>query len=281
MEFLQLKYFQHAAKTENFSHTAVAFMVPTSSISSSIKKLETELGTQLFNRSANKLSLNENGKQFLKTVDIIFSELEKSRNSMSYIGGLPAGKVNMLIITNRYLVIRKLAEFKKQYPNIDFSIDFGNDTNFNRYDLLITDTVIENDSFKKSDFIDEEIMLAVHKSNPLSCRKQVNMSMLSSEKFICLYPGQSLRNITDKLFLQSGISPEIIVECDDPQCVREFLKMGIGASLVPSVSWHNQLDPSISLIRINYGIYRNSKIYLNKNASPCAVAFASYIKNMI
>ena len=80
MEFLQLKYFCHAAKTENFSHTAEAFLVPASSVSSSIKKLEEELGVQLFNRSSNKLSLNENGMVFLKTANSILNELEKAKN---------------------------------------------------------------------------------------------------------------------------------------------------------------------------------------------------------
>ncbi len=281
MEFLQLKYFQHAAKTENFSHTAMAFMVPTSSISSSIKKLETELGTQLFNRSANKLSLSENGKLFLKTVDTIFNELEKTRNNMSYIGGLPSGKINILIVTNRYLVIKRLDDFRNQYPNIDFLIDFGNDTNYSRYDIIITDTIFDNKDFDQTDFIDEEIMLAVHKTNPLSSRKQVNMSMLENEKFLCFYPKQSLRTITDTLFKQARISPSIIVECDDPTCIREFLKMGMGVSLVPALSWQNKLDPAISLIRINNGIYRSSKIYINKKASIGSKAFVTYIKNMI
>ena len=49
MELLQLKYFKDAALTENFSHTAKNFYVPQSAVSQSIKRLETELGVELFN----------------------------------------------------------------------------------------------------------------------------------------------------------------------------------------------------------------------------------------
>ena len=42
MELLQLKYFYESAKNENFSKTAEMFMVPTSSVSASIKRLEKE-----------------------------------------------------------------------------------------------------------------------------------------------------------------------------------------------------------------------------------------------
>ena len=68
MDLLQLKYFSHAAQTENFSHTAQHFMVPTPSISVSIKKLENEIGVKLFDRTANTVKLNEYGKILLKAI---------------------------------------------------------------------------------------------------------------------------------------------------------------------------------------------------------------------
>ena len=48
MEILQLKYFCDSAVTGNFSATAKKFMVPPSAVSQSIKRLENELGTTLF-----------------------------------------------------------------------------------------------------------------------------------------------------------------------------------------------------------------------------------------
>ncbi|MBR2431832.1 MAG: LysR family transcriptional regulator, partial [Clostridia bacterium] len=42
MELLQLKYFCDAAETQNFSKTAKKYLVPTSNISQSIKRLEKE-----------------------------------------------------------------------------------------------------------------------------------------------------------------------------------------------------------------------------------------------
>ena len=62
MELLQLKYFCSAAETENFSLAAKEHNVPPSSISHSIKRLETEMGVTLFDRSANGVKLNERGK---------------------------------------------------------------------------------------------------------------------------------------------------------------------------------------------------------------------------
>ena len=66
MEILQLKYFCDAAQTQNFSKTAKKFLVPPSNISQTIKRLEKEVETTLFERHANKIKLNDAGLLFYK-----------------------------------------------------------------------------------------------------------------------------------------------------------------------------------------------------------------------
>ena len=63
MELLQLQYFYESTKTENFAKTAKKHYVPTSSVSGAVRRLEKELGCQLFDRSCNRLTLNRNGKR--------------------------------------------------------------------------------------------------------------------------------------------------------------------------------------------------------------------------
>lgn len=58
MELLQLVYFCSAAETENFAEAAKKCGVPAASISHSVKRLETELGTH-------KSTAFMNGKQFV------------------------------------------------------------------------------------------------------------------------------------------------------------------------------------------------------------------------
>ena len=68
MELLQLKYFKAAAELENFSAVAEKYYVPQPSISATIKKLETELGVQLFDRNGKRITLNSNGKIFYEKI---------------------------------------------------------------------------------------------------------------------------------------------------------------------------------------------------------------------
>ena len=52
-----------------------------------------------------------------------------------------------------------------------------------------------------------------------------------------LVEGKSLRTITDVYFRMAGFTPNISLESDSPQTVREFVRAGVGLSLVPSITW--------------------------------------------
>ena len=281
MEFLQLTYFQHTAKTENISHTAAHFRVPPSSVSSSIKKLENELETQLFDRSANRLSLNDNGKRFLKSVDVIFSELEQAKNDIGDMSGKPHGKIHLLINNNRMTMTDIISEFRNIYPDISFILDFDGDKNYTEYDMIISDDLLTSNAFEIHNFISEEVMLAVHKTNAIAELDKINMSELEKEKFLCLHKNYSLRTFTDRLCREACINPDIVIECDDPQCIRDYLMMGMGVSLFPAFSWQRQIHPSIKLLRINNGVYRHSKIYINKKSSLSTKIFLEHILSTI
>ena len=83
MELLQLRYFYESAKNENFSQTAKMFMVPTTSVSASIKRLEQELGCQLFDRTSNKIRLNAKGQRLQQTLCSVFHDINETVEQLS------------------------------------------------------------------------------------------------------------------------------------------------------------------------------------------------------
>ena len=89
MELLQLRYFYESAKTENFTHTAQKFQVPTTSVSASVKRLEKELGCRLFDRVANKIVLNANGRLMQQKLCTIFRELDGVTQAISEVTDIP------------------------------------------------------------------------------------------------------------------------------------------------------------------------------------------------
>lgn len=65
MELAQLQHFCVLAETENIVDASQILCISQPALTVSIQRLESELGTPLFDRSNHKLVLNEAGKQAL------------------------------------------------------------------------------------------------------------------------------------------------------------------------------------------------------------------------
>lgn len=281
MEILQLKYFRMAAKKENISHAAQTFMVPPSSVSSAIKKLEKELGVTLFERTSNSLKLNECGRIFLNAIETAEDEFNKAKIEMLNLSDMPKGEIKMLILTNRRIVTDIISKFKIEYPSVSFSIkhdDYGDYGSYHKFDIIISDRNIDSLHFEKNDFVNEEVYLAVPVSSEISAVNGSNAPKLKNEKFICMPNGSSHRELMNNWFRQMELEPEIVIECDDPNYICEYLKMGMGSTFFPSVSWQNQLDERIRLLKIKDGIYRRSYMYINKDSSKASKLFAGMLE---
>ena len=82
MELLQLKYFKTVAETGKISDAAQALFISAPALSTSISRLEKELGVPLFERTNNRIILNPQGQIFLRYVNQIFSDLEVAKTEL-------------------------------------------------------------------------------------------------------------------------------------------------------------------------------------------------------
>ena len=118
----------------------------------------------------------------------------------------------------------------------------------------------------------------MHKNRRLSKKSSISTGELKQEKFICMPKGSSLRRCADTYFEQNKLKPDIIIECDDPQYIRYYLKMGLGVTFFPTISWNDQISSDITLLRIDDGLYRDSYIYTNKSSSNVVHLFSQILK---
>lgn len=283
MEILQLKYFSYAARTENFSHTAKHFMVPTSCISASIKKLENEIGIKLFDRTSNKIKLNEFGKILLKAIEKSDELFEKAMSDIYDLSQTEFGEIKLLVLTNREKVTKAISDFRIKHPNISFKIKHQEQPDhlyIKDYDVVVADENIVIENFDKSLWLHEQLYLAIPKDNILSVKNCIIADDLKFEKFICMPSGSSLRRCADNYFFQNNINPEIIIECDDPHYIRNYVKMGLGVSFFPSISWKEQIDKDVVLVKFKDGLFRDSFIYTNKSCSGLIRSFSQLLKSL-
>lgn len=264
MEILQLRYFCDAAITQNFSHTAQKFKVPPSDISQSIKRLEKELGTQLFCRHANKIILNEKGIAFSREVTHALKILDDARSNLSH--PVTGTKLKICITTNRRVVMSVTEKYRKLHSDTVFVIRHNLPEPDEDYNLIIADGDFGKDeNYVGKLIVSEEIVLAVNKNHPLAAKGEGSISAkdLEKEGFVTMFSGSSLHKTLVKVAKDMGFTPNIVIQSDDPFYIRKCVELGLGIAFVPSVSWQGQFSEDIVLKKAG-GYIRNTFAYYNR-----------------
>ena len=111
MDLLQLRYFYDSANYMSISKTAEKYKVPPTSVSASIRRLEKELGCELFERYPNRIVLNDKGKSMRDSLKRIFAEMDYMLQTVS--GTTDDNKeIKILVRAVRSLVTEQIIQYK-------------------------------------------------------------------------------------------------------------------------------------------------------------------------
>ena len=268
MELLQLTYFCDAAENENFSKTAAKFGVPTSNISQTVKRLETELGTELFVRTPNRIRLNDKGRAFYVGAKKALDCLSEAKLCIE--DDNVGGEIRLLVLTNRRIVTLAIEKFQNAYPEVAFVISHKVGKNDEDYHFCISDVY----PFAKKvlgERIFAEKMLLAAKAGTQITESQITPELLASQRYITMGRGTRLYDRANAICRDFGFTPEIVVETDDPFYVRRYVEMGMGVAIVPSISWRGLFTDDIKLIDINAGC-RYTYVFYDKSKKSTRAA---------
>ena len=120
--------------------------------------------------------------------------------------------------------------------------------------------------------IEEDLLIAMHKDNPLAKKENLQISDLENERFVIGLSAQ-----TEEECKKAGFIPNIAFESNDPSYIRKYIEMGLGIAFIPSVSWRNLFSDNIVLI--NMGIKRKTYACIphNKHMKKSVPLFLEYL----
>ena len=214
MEMLQLRYFYESAVSESFSKTAKKYMVPASSVSASIKRLEQELGTELFIRYRNRIELSESGKQLLSAVSNSLTQLDTAVNAISQ---QPAEKqtISILARCTRQTVTSWIVRFYRRYPSVNFKLSVDDTPcNYENYDIIVSppdEGLADYESFPWRKFF---IRVEALTTDPL-CRGPITLNQLRDRFFVTTGSQKGGYKIFTDACEQQGFTPKVFLECND------------------------------------------------------------------
>ena len=256
MELLQLRYFMESAKTENFARTAEKYIIPSSTVSMTIKRLEKELGCELFNHYGNKVTLNENGRKLQRTVGPLLDELDKVALELS----APAEKnveLRILIKVLRSKISDAIIDYQKNHAGIVFrpTFDFVHSDDSD-YDMIID---VQNDryaDYEKIEICNRRIRLIASTDHP-ACGKPLTLKQLHSYPFIIMSKNSTSYKKLLNACKNAGFVPNVIMEVNDTSCYKKFIQNGVGIGLMRE----GALQPNDKISVLSVGDFNQWQTY--------------------
>ncbi|MBE6645433.1 MAG: LysR family transcriptional regulator [Ruminococcaceae bacterium] len=272
MEFLQLKYFCDAAVSENFSRTAKKFGVPASDISQSIRRLERELGLELFFRRANSIQLNDKGREFYTRVSKSLALIDDALIAVKDVES--RGKIKICINSNRRIVMEVIEKYRRVYPDVEIVTTHFTDPTSEDFDMIIDSGEERLLGYNKTLLISEPLQLAMKKDCKFAADEKIDIKKLSDEVFVTMSDKSNLYYMTNSICRDFGFIPKIAMQSDDPFYVRKCVELGLGFCFVPSFSWQGQFSDDVVLKEIE-GYIRHTYIFTDpkKHITLCAKRF--------
>lgn len=292
MELKQLEYFLTLNKHRNFTKAAQELFVTQPTITIAIKKLEKELGSDLFHRDGGLIRLTGAGEllmpraeQILRNIQSAIDDVEKlSQNQLQELHiGIPPMSCSIM-----YPVV--LTYFREAHPEVTIHItDLCNQEMIN----LVLNEELELAFAVFPDQIDERLEMLplangtisalISKKNPLSKESNVDILTLANENIIMYKHGTSYteERIMDE-FLKNSVEPNIRYFFENTSTIFDLVEQNYGISFMPSTtSAVYSSIPNVTTIPLlcpldyQIGIIRNKNKYL----SPTGRKFINFIRN--
>ena len=272
------------ALVETGKTTAAAQRLGTSqsAISRGIAQLEGELGRLLFDRQGGRLVPTAEAFALYEQVRPVFTVLARIGEDSS---PLPSGGILRLAapptLAHCFMPAR-IASFIGQNPSIEISFDVTSSDSLitnvaeERVDLGLTDTIPTHAGVRSELLLATDAVCILPARHPLAIRDWIEPQDLADEAFIALTRRHSGRFAIDQVFDDAGVAPRTIIETATAVSAGEFVREGLGVTLLNPFPIAAQLGASVAVRPFRPRIpYRTS--FLMASRAPVSAATAAFI----
>ena len=238
------KNFYEVAKYGSISKAAEYGYTSQPAVSKAIKKLESELGVQLFIRSLNGVELTEKGQELLYFVEKSYGNLITAERMMKETENLERGKLSIGMPSNvgSFFLFDKIIDFHKKYPNIEITIITGSTANLiNLLDSHKVDFVIDTSPINvkltkgmKVKLLKEVSYAFVIKKDTknVDYKKIKELKDLKDKSLILPIPNTANRNDLDDLLRKKRIEIENVLNIHTSEMIISAVKKDLGIGYV-------------------------------------------------
>lgn len=217
-----LRAFAAVSREGNVGRAAAALFVSQPSLSQDIRRLERDLGVQLFDRGPKGLSLTEAGQEFLRAVESALAILDRG---VAQARELAAGERPSLSIAyspslGNKLLPELLPAIERALPGWTIEVrevdtgEVGPGVAAGRFDLGLAHCPTADPELVAEHLIDEPLCVAVGSQHPLAARPVVRLAELAGSELM-IWPRETSPDYYDRVFdvcADAGLTPKRVRE---------------------------------------------------------------------
>ena len=236
MELRQLEYFVAVVEEASFTGAAERVLVAQSGVSAQVRRLERELGVELFDRGTR--TVTEAGAAVLPFARAALAAVAGVREAVDELAGVRRGhvRVGMVVAGPSVTLTAMLASFHRAYPGVEITLTEDDSASLlaavreGTLDLACASLGREPlEGVETQVIIDSPIVAAVSPDHALAGRAAISVDELAEHPLICLPRGTGIRSILEA----AGVRARIAFEASDPGVLAQLAARGLGVAILP------------------------------------------------
>lgn len=253
MDIKQISYFMAVAQEGSFSRAAEKLEVSQPTLSMAVKKLEEELGAELFYSFNRRQNLTDEGLRLkegaAKLLEVYQETIENVKLS-DYVGS-GAVTLGLSPLFGACFFGDLIPSFSAAYPNIKINMleDGANKIDElvekGEVDLAVTLNTERTASFASCHFSTQRNMALLHKKHPLANAKSITVADLKEDSFAIFNQDFILNRQIMSACHAAGFRPKIALLSSQWDFMVELVSRNRAVSILPKPVLDKHPDPNV------------------------------------
>jgi len=250
MDLMQLEMFVATAEGGGVQRAAERVFRTQPAVSMALRKLETEIGAPLFDRS------NRGAYQLTPTGELLFASAKRllglRDNALSEIRELHSLEQGRVRIganesTGVYLLPRLIETYHKSYPRIRIDVTRQNSTQLihdireHNVDLALISFAPDEKDVEALPVMNDELILIASPEHALARKRKVAFADLGTESFIAHTVASPSRHKVIESFRLSETPLNIVMEVAMIETIKKLIAMNLGIAFVPEMCVQDEI----------------------------------------
>lgn len=250
MTLSEFRYIVAVAKELHFGRAAESCYVSQPTLSVAVKKLEEELGIDIFERHQHDISVTPIGQEIVKQAELILNET----NNLKEIAKLNKDplkgelKLGVIYTIGPYLLPKLIPVINRKAPNLvllieeDYTKNLGPKLKSGELDIAILSNPFEESGITTEILYKEPFQVTLPAGHALTKKKKLKASDLTDDTMLLLKSGNCFRDQILEL-CPNCINPmgedkkiQKTLESSSIETIRQMVAAGVGITILPGLS---------------------------------------------